>query len=213
MLRYEQTAYRDGAAIVAGVDEAGRGSLAGPVVAAAVVLPRRYRHATLTDSKLLTAAQREQIYRELTASPAVRWAVGIAPVEIIDRCNILAATWQAMQAAIQRLPDRPDHLLIDGRPVPPIRLAQTAIVAGDRKSFSIAAASVIAKVTRDRLMLQLHEQFPHYNFARHKGYGTPEHLAAIAAYGPSPVHRKFFAPVRHAVEMVQTEFKTGVAPA
>ncbi len=203
MLRYERRAYQDGAKLVAGIDEAGRGPLAGPVMAAAVVLPREFHHNTLTDSKLLTARQRDRLFAELTGNPDVFWAVGVSSVEVIDRDNILRATEQAMVAAFNALPCRPDHALIDGWPVRGFPVAQTAIVGGDEKSFSIAAASVIAKVTRDRLMIQLHEQFPQYNFARHKGYGTPEHLAALEQHGPSPVHRQSFAPVRHALELVQ----------
>jgi ribonuclease HII len=203
MLRYERKAYQDGAKLVAGIDEAGRGPLAGPVIAAAVVLPREFHHDTLTDSKLLTVRQRDRLYAELTDNPDVFWAVGVSPVEVIDRDNILRATEQAMIAALQALPCKPDHALIDGRPVRGFPIPQTAIIGGDERSFSIAAASVIAKVTRDRLMIQLHEQFPQYNLARHKGYGTPEHLAALEKHGPSPIHRKSFAPVRHALELVQ----------
>ena len=203
MFRHERRAYQDGAKLVAGIDEAGRGPLAGPVMAAAVVLPREFHHNTLTDSKLLTARQRDRLFAELTGNPDVFWAVGVSSVEVIDRDNILRATEQAMVAAFNALPCRPDHALIDGWPVRGFPVAQTAIVSGDEKSFSIAAASVIAKVTRDRLMIQLHEQFPQYNFARHKGYGTPEHLAALEQHGPSPVHRQSFAPVRHALELVQ----------
>ncbi|HUJ09931.1 MAG TPA: ribonuclease HII [Verrucomicrobiae bacterium] len=207
-LRYEKKAYENGANLVAGIDEAGRGPLAGPVVAAAVILPRVFRHKTLNDSKQLMPEKREAIFAELTVHPAIAWAVGISEVEIIDRYNILAATWRAMKTAVDALPAAPDHLLIDGLPVPIFKTKQTAIVQGDCKSYSIAAASVIAKVTRDRLMLKLHEQFPSYNFAHHKGYATPEHFAALGKFGPSPVHRKSFAPVYHAFQMVQKEFET-----
>lgn len=206
MLRYEQKAYQGGAKIVAGIDEAGRGPLAGPVVAAAVILPRQFRHKTLTDSKRLSPEQREDIYAELTGNPAIAWAVGISDVDIIERYNILQATWRAMYLAFSALPVRPDHLLIDGRPVPVFGKRQTAIVQGDRKSYSIAAASVIAKVTRDRMMRALHAQFPDYNFARHKGYATPEHLAALQQFGPCPIHRKTFQPVRLINEPVQGDF-------
>jgi ribonuclease HII len=176
------------------------------VVAAAAILPPGFRHKTLTDSKQLTAEQREEIYAELTVHPEFHWAVGISDVEVIDHYNILRATWRAMQLALDGLPVHPDHVLVDGLRVPLMGVSQTAIVKGDAKSFSIAAASVIAKVTRDRMMLEVHEQFPQYNFAQHKGYGTPEHLAALDQYGPSPVHRKTFAPVREAIEPVQVEF-------
>jgi ribonuclease HII len=205
-LRYEKRAYNDGANVVAGVDEAGRGPLAGPVVAAAAILPREFRHKILNDSKQLTPEQRDELYTELTSNPAIHWATGISDVTVIDTYNILRATWRAMVLALDALPVKPDFVLVDGLRVPAIRIRQKAIVKGDAKSFSIAAASVIAKVTRDRLMLALHEQYPQYNFAQHKGYGTPEHLAALDQFGPSPIHRRSFAPVRQAVEPVQVEF-------
>ena len=210
-LRHEKLAYNDGATIVAGVDEAGRGPLAGPVVAAACILPREFRHKTLNDSKQLTEHQREEIYTELAARDDVHWATGLSDVAVIDTYNILRATWRAMVLALDALPVRPDFVLVDGLHVPAIRIRQKAIVKGDAKSFSIAAASVIAKVTRDRLMLQLHKQFPQYNFAQHKGYGTPEHLAALAQHGSSPIHRKSFAPVRQTLEPVQAEFSLPAA--
>lgn len=206
MLRYEKKAYKNGAQIIAGIDEAGRGPLAGPVVAAAAILPPNFKHKTLTDSKQLSEHQREDIYAELTSTKEFYWAVGVSDVDVIDHYNILRATWRAMQLALEGLYIHPDHVLVDGLRVPLIGVAQTAIVKGDAKSFSIAAASVVAKVTRDRMMLKIHERFPQYNFAQHKGYGTPEHLAALGRYGPSPVHRMTFAPVRQAVEPVQAEF-------
>lgn len=205
-LRYENRAYDDGATIVAGVDEAGRGPLAGPVVAAAAILSREFRHKTLNDSKQLSEQQRDEIFAELTLRPDVRWAVGISEVEVIDAYNILRATWRAMVLALDALPVRPDYVLVDGRHVPAIPIRQKAIIKGDAKCFSIAAASVIAKVTRDRLMLKLHDQFPQYNFAQHKGYGTPEHLAALQQHGPCAIHRRSFAPVRQTIEPVQAEF-------
>ena len=204
--RHEKRAYNDGATIVAGVDEAGRGPLAGPVVAAACILPREFRHKTLNDSKQLTEPEREEIYTEMAARDDVHYATGISEVEVIDSYNILRATWRAMVLALDALPVRPDFALVDGLHVPAIRIRQKAIVKGDAKSYSIAAASVIAKVTRDRLMLQLHEQFPQYNFAQHKGYGTPEHLAALNEFGPCPIHRKTFEPVRLLNEPVQVDF-------
>ena len=204
-LRYEKKAYKNGAKIVAGIDEAGRGPLAGPVVAAAAILPENFRHKTLNDSKQLTEQQREEIYAELTAREDFHWAVGVSDVDVIDHYNILRATWRGMQLALDGLKVRPDHVLVDGLRVPLMGVTQTAIVKGDAKSFSIAAASVVAKVTRDRMMLKVHEQFPQYNFAQHKGYGTPEHLAALGQYGASPVHRKSFAPVRETIEPVQVD--------
>jgi ribonuclease HII len=205
MLRYERQAYTNNARLVAGIDEAGRGPLAGPVVAAAVILPRDFQHELLTDSKQLTAQQRDRLHGELTVNSAIAWAVGSASVEEIDRLNILRATWLAMQRAVDGLRPPPDHVLIDGLPVKTMTIPQTAIVGGDGKSYSIAAASVIAKVTRDRLMLQLDQQFPQYHFAQHKGYGTADHLAALRRFGPSVVHRRSFAPVRHAAQLVQLE--------
>lgn len=205
-LRHEKLAYTDGATIIAGVDEAGRGPLAGPVVAAAAILPREYRHKVLNDSKQLSAEQREELYAELTADPNIRWATGISDVDVIDSYNILRATWRAMALALDALPIKPDFVLVDGLRVPAIRIRQKPIVGGDAKSFSIAAASVIAKVTRDRMMMVIHEQYPQYNFAQHKGYGTPEHLAALEQHGPCPVHRRTFAPVRQCNAPVQEEF-------
>ena len=205
-LRHEKRAYDDGATIVAGVDEAGRGPLAGPVVAAAAILPREFRHKTLNDSKQLTPEQRDEIYAELTVRTDIHWAVGVSEVEIIEVYNILRATWRAMVLALDALSVKPDFVLVDGLRVPAIRIKQKPIVGGDAKSFSIAAASVIAKVTRDRMMLTIHEQFPQYNFAQHKGYATPEHLAALERFGPCPIHRRTFEPVRLATEPVQADF-------
>ncbi len=204
-LRHEKRAFDDGATIVAGVDEAGRGPLAGPVVAAAAILPRDFRHKTLNDSKQLTPEQRNEIYCELTTTAVITWAVGVSEVEIIDAYNILRATWRAMVLALDALPVKPDFVLVDGLRVPAIRIRQKPIVGGDAKSFSIAAASVIAKVTRDRMMLRVHEQFPQYNFAQHKGYATPEHLALLEQFGPCPIHRKSFEPVRRSFEPVQAD--------
>src|SRR5712671_284428 len=205
-LRHEKLAYNDGATLVAGVDEAGRGPLAGPVVAAACILPREFRHKILNDSKQLTEEEREEIFCELSGRNDIAWAVGISEVEVIDVYNILWATHRAMVLALDALPKRPDFVLVDGLPVKAIQIRQKAIVGGDAKSFSIAAASVIAKVTRDRLMLALHKQCPQYNFAQHKGYGTPEHLAALDQFGPCPIHRRTFEPVRVLYEPVQVDF-------
>lgn len=195
-LQYERKLYRQGVEIIAGIDEAGRGPLAGPVVAAAVILPKRFGHAVLTDSKKLTATVRDQLYEELTCSKAIRWAVAVLDAPEIDRLNILRATHEAMRQAVAALLPAPQHVLIDGLAVRPFPLPQTAIVQGDGQSFSIAAASVIAKVTRDRIMLEMDALYPQYGFARHKGYGTAEHRAAIEAHGPTPIHRRSFMPVR-----------------
>lgn len=180
---------------IAGIDEAGRGPLAGPVVAAAVVLPEDYRHAVLNDSKKLTAKCREALYEEITSDPRIAWASALAEADEIDRINILRATHAAMARAFQRLDPAPSLALIDGRPVPGFPAEHRAIVKGDSLSLSIAAASIVAKVERDRLMLALAEQYPGYGFERHKGYGTAVHLEALRRLGPCPIHRRSFAPV------------------
>ena len=194
-LKHERSLWKNGVPIVAGIDEAGRGPLAGPVVAAAVILPETFRHKTLTDSKKLSGSQREEIYAELIANADVCWAAAVVEHDEIDRINILRATHEAMRRAARSLTVAPDHVLIDGLPVAPFPIPQTAIVKGDAQSLSIAAASVIAKVTRDRIMLALDARFPEYGFARHKGYGTSLHLSRLQTHGPSPIHRKTFLPV------------------
>lgn len=181
--------------LVAGVDEAGRGPLAGPVVAAAVILPDDFHLDGLTDSKKVSAAKREAFYAILTATAKIRWAVAEAAVEEIDRLNILRATHLAMARAIEALPQKPHHALVDGLPVRGLPVEHTALIEGDGLSLSIAAASIIAKVTRDRLMVEIDAQYPQYGFARHKGYGVREHLKALRHHGPCPVHRRSFQPV------------------
>lgn len=202
MLRHEQEAWAQGARRIAGVDEAGRGPLAGPVVAAAVVFQRDFLEAEaggalrgLTDSKKLPARRREFFHALLTASPEVDVGIGSASVGEIDSLNILRATHLAMARAIGELARPPDLALVDGLPVKGLSVPHRAIVGGDAASLSIAAASVIAKVTRDRLMVQLAADYPDYGFERHKGYGTREHLDALRRLGPCPAHRKSFAPV------------------
>jgi ribonuclease HII len=184
-----------GFSLVAGVDEAGRGPLAGPVVAAAVILPDSFQLDGLTDSKKVPAAKRERFFASLTTHTAVVWSTGHADVAEIDRLNILRATHLAMARAIEALPQRPDHALVDGLPVRGLPVDHTALVQGDALSLSIAAASIIAKVTRDRLMVELDAGYPQYGFARHKGYGVREHLKALRHHGPCPVHRRTFQPV------------------
>jgi len=193
--RYEKKLRITGVARIAGIDEAGRGALAGPVVAAAVILPAKFRHRRLNDSKQLAPDLREEIYSDLVSNPEVRWTVGITDSIEIDRINILRASHQAMRMAIGALIDPPDHVLIDGLPVIPFPFPQTAIVDGDCISLSIAAASVIAKVTRDRMMRDFCSQFPQYCFDRHKGYGTELHLLRLHEFGPCPIHRRSFEPV------------------
>ncbi len=185
-----------GARRVAGVDEAGRGPLAGPVIAAAVILDPARPIAGLDDSKKLTEAGREALFT-LIKERALGWAVGRAEVEEIDRINILQATLLAMRRALEALSPLPDHALIDGNRCPE-GLACTAewVIDGDAKIEAISAASIVAKVTRDREMAVLDKQYPGYGLAKHKGYGTAEHLKALDALGPSPIHRHSFAPVK-----------------
>ncbi|MFO7766919.1 MAG: ribonuclease HII [Pelovirga sp.] len=192
---FEAQARQRGFQSVAGIDEAGRGPLAGPVVAAAVMLPVQCRLPGLTDSKKLSAGKRQTLYPEIRRQ-ARGVGVGVASVLEIDRLNILQATLLAMQRAVDRLPHHPDYLLIDGISALPRSLSQQCIKQGDSRSLSIAAASVIAKVIRDRIMLSFDQQLPGYGFARHKGYGTRQHRLAIAELGPSRLHRKTFAGVR-----------------
>jgi len=193
--RYEKKLRATGFTCIAGIDEAGRGALAGPVVAAAVVLPEKFRHRRLNDSKQLAPELREEIYCELVANQEVRWTVGIVDSVEIDRINILRASHKAMRFAVEALLEQPSHVLIDGLPVIPFPLPQTAIVDGDCISLSIAAASVIAKVTRDRMMRDFCVQFPQYSFSQHKGYGTELHLLKLHEFGPCPIHRRSFEPV------------------
>jgi ribonuclease HII len=197
--RHEKKLRSLGIVHVAGIDEAGRGALAGPVVAAAAILPERFRHRKLNDSKQLSPELREKIYRYLTNHSEITWAVGVVGSLEIDRINILRASQEAMRIAVNGLRTLPDHALIDGLPVFPFPLPQTAIVEGDCISLSIAAASVIAKVTRDRLMREFCAQFPEYCFSQHKGYGTELHLQKLHEHGPCPIHRRSFEPVAQPV--------------
>ena len=200
---HERSCFASGIERIAGVDEAGRGPLAGPVVAAAVILPRAWvlegipdAFADLNDSKQLTEAQRDRFFAGLTGDPAVRFAIASVEPSVIDEINILQATHRAMNQALADLGDDVDHALVDGRPVRSLRWPQTALVKGDSLSYSIAAASVLAKVTRDRVMREADAKWPGYGFAGHKGYPTPEHLEAVARLGPCPIHRLSFAPLR-----------------
>jgi len=194
-LEREQAFWDAGVSLVAGVDEAGRGGLAGPVVAAAVLIPPGFAHPVLDDSKKLSAVRREAIFAELAGDSRLSIGVGRAEVPEIDRLNILRASHLAMERAVRALPSVPSALLIDGLPVRPFPFEHQAVVGGDGLCLSIAAASVVAKVTRDRLMVAADGEFPGYGFARHKGYGTAAHLAALAALGPSAWHRRSFGPV------------------
>ncbi len=191
---FERRFWEEGYARVAGVDEAGRGALAGPVVAAAVILPPAFDCTGIRDSKRLDAALREELFRRLTEG-APAWAVGVASAKFVDELNVLNAALAAMKKACERLAPAPDFLLVDGnRPVPMV-VRQRTIVGGDARCVSIAAASIIAKVYRDRLMPLFDDKYPGYGFAGHKGYATAEHLSALAELGPSPAHRRSFAPV------------------
>jgi len=194
-LEYEKEKRADGFRRIAGIDEAGRGPLAGPVSAAAVILPEGFSHSLLNDSKKLSQKRREEIYEELTSHPLVEWGLAYAERDEIDELNILKATHAAMARAVQRIAEPPDFCLIDGLPVPQFPIPSQGIVKGDSKSLSIAAASVIAKVSRDRIMLEYAKKYPEYGFERHKGYGTKLHLEALRKYGPCPIHRCSFAPV------------------
>ena len=194
----EQAAFSwDVPGLMAGVDEAGRGPLAGPVVAAAVILDERQPIAGLADSKKLSAARRDQLYDEIRAK-ALCCCVAQASVEEIDRLNILQATLLAMQRAVAGLRLKPGLVLVDGNRLPLLEMRAEAIVKGDAKVASISAASILAKVTRDRGLELLDQRYPQYGFARHKGYGTAEHLQALRVHGPCPEHRRSFAPVAQA---------------
>jgi ribonuclease HII len=202
----EMALFEQGYCFVAGLDEAGRGCLAGPVVAAAVILPLTplneketdtitARLVGVNDSKQLTHATRERLY-DVIMQCATSVGIGIGSVEVIDERNILQATKHAMRLALKQLSPSPHALLLDALLLPDISLPQRSIIKGDARCLSIAAASILAKVTRDRLMLQLHTQYPQYGFDQHKGYGTPAHLAALHHHGATPHHRRSFAPVR-----------------
>ena len=193
MLDYsiERNFWRGGLTRVAGVDEAGRGPLAGPVVAAAVVFPPELWIDGVDDSKALTHGEREELFGAITRC-ALGIGVGIVPPSVIDEVNILRATFLAMEEAIGRIAPPPEHIIVDGPRSCASVIPATPLVGGDARCFAVAAASIIAKVTRDRLMVGYDEAYPGYGFARHKGYGTPAHLEALRRNGPSPIHRKSF---------------------
>ncbi|HEY0454946.1 MAG TPA: ribonuclease HII [Verrucomicrobiae bacterium] len=202
-LAFERELWERGLQCVAGVDEAGMGPLAGPVVAAAVQfpctwlesgLPTKFRG--LNDSKQLLEEEREKFYKLITEHGEIKFAIARVEVETIDQINILQAAHRAMNLALDRLQPAAQHVLVDGRPVKSLRIPHTPLIKGDARSYSIAAASVLAKVTRDRVMVEFDRQFPGYGFAEHKGYSTPQHLAAIKALGPCAIHRMTYAPLR-----------------
>ncbi len=188
---YEITAHEKGYKVVCGIDEAGRGPLAGPVFAAAVILPENYSHPVLNDSKKLSEKKRDAVYEDIIKD-AVCYSVGIATEEEIDEINILNATFLAMKRAVEGLSVKPDFAYIDGNQYPKTGVKEETIVKGDGKCISVAAASIIAKVSRDRFMLEIDKQYPEYQFSKHKGYGTKLHYEMIEKYGVSKVHRRTF---------------------
>lgn len=195
MLYYERAAYENGVQLIAGVDEAGRGPIAGPVVAAAVILPREINLVGLTDSKQLTKKAREEFFHKIKEE-AICYGIGSVSSKEIDEVNIYEATKMAMKRAIMLLDPTPEHVLIDAVDLDSLPYSSQVITKGDQKSIAIAAASVLAKVTRDVMMGDLAKNFPQYGFESHKGYGTKEHVKMLEKYGPTPYHRHSFAPVR-----------------
>ncbi|SEM48040.1 RNase HII [Syntrophus gentianae] len=191
MNSFEEEAYQKGYRVIAGIDEAGRGPLAGPVVAAAVILPRGYCNPEITDSKKLSAKKRERLY-EVIKKEALAVGVGVMEPHRIDQVNILQATLLAMAEAVEDLSSPPDYLLVDGLHRVPLDIPQKTVVKGDALSVSIASASIIAKVSRDQIMEIYHRQFPQYNFLKNKGYGTREHREAILSHGLCKIHRRSF---------------------
>jgi ribonuclease HII len=196
MSQYEKVLHKEGFQYIAGIDEAGRGPLAGPVVAACCILPRDFHLSYLNDSKQLTADERELLFKKITTHPEVQYGVSVIDVETIDEINILRASLLGMQKAVEMLQTAPDYLLVDGNKLPLFSAPAKAIVSGDALSISIAAASIIAKVVRDRIMEHIDRQYPQYGFKKHKGYATQAHIDAIYAHGPTAIHRKSFEPIK-----------------
>ena len=195
---YERLAYQEGASFIAGVDEVGRGPLAGPVVAAAVILPKNIEDLGFDDSKKLSASKREEIYR-LIQEKAIAIGIGIVDADIIDQVNIYQASRLAMQQAVSELKIQPDYLLIDAMKID-VNTPQIGIIKGDAKSISIAAASIVAKQVRDQMMQEFDELYPGYDFSNNAGYGTPKHLEGLQSKGICPIHRKTFAPIKDYLE-------------
>lgn len=199
LVQLESAARKKGYNLIAGVDEAGRGPLAGPVVAAACILPRNFFIPGIDDSKKLSPKERARILQILQNNHNIHCGVGIVSPDIIDKINIYQASISAMKIAIANLPQPPDYLLVDGMRLPDCPIPHSKEIKGDARSQSIAAASIIAKETRDKIMLEYHEQWPEYGFDRHKGYPTEFHCAAIAKYGPCAIHRMTFEPLKSLV--------------
>ncbi|KJR48665.1 Ribonuclease HII [Desulfosporosinus sp. I2] len=195
LLVEEKKLWKKGFLLLAGIDEAGRGPLAGPVVAAACILPAKFNLPGLNDSKMLTESKRERLFAQIQTQ-AIDYGIGSAEPAEIDVLNILQATKLAMKRSVEGLTVRPHYLLIDALTLTDVQLPQLPLIGGDHLSASIAAASILAKVTRDRLMVQLHSIYPEYTFSKNKGYGTSDHMLALKRYGPCPLHRKSFAPVK-----------------
>lgn len=200
MMRYESAARARGCRYIAGIDEAGRGPLAGPLVAAAVILPGDFELLGLDDSKQLSEEQRNEFYR-IIKEQAISYNVSIIPNQKIDEINILNATKLGMAEAVRGLDRKPDHILIDAVFLENLPCTSEVIIKGDAKSISIAAASILAKVTRDRLMKEIHKKYPDYDFHSNMGYGTKKHMESLLAYGATPYHRVSFAPVRNVVDI------------
>ena len=203
-LQYEREHFSRGLTRLAGVDEAGRGPLAGPVVAAAVVMPESWIEegipeslCRLNDSKQINGKVREELFEVICSGHFIEYGIGMIDSLLIDEINILQATHCAMNDALVKLNSPVQHALVDGRPVQTLTVGQTAIIKGDAKSYTIAAASILAKVTRDQLMIEYDRKYPGYGFAEHKGYGTKAHLTAIEELGPCPIHRMSFSPLKH----------------
>ncbi len=217
--RYERELLARGCSMIAGVDEAGRGPLAGPVVAAAVIFPIEWIANGLpralwglNDSKQLTSEERDEFFIRLTARSEVRYAIAWSDHTLIDEINILQATFRAMNDALAQLDPPPAHVLVDGNQRSSVHWQQTPVIDGDAKSYSIAAASVLAKVTRDRMMVEFDKEWPQYGFREHKGYSTDRHLAALAEHGPCPLHRRSFSPIKPEPMPVPELFGTAPEP-
>lgn len=196
LMVFEEQARQKGCRVIAGLDEAGRGPLAGPLVAVACVIPPLLFIPGVNDSKKLLPKRAEEIFHLLTKDPEISYGIGIVEVEEIDKINIFQATIKAMLQAVQNLPVKPDCLLVDGLALPHPSIPAQKIIGGDAVCYPISAASIIAKETRDRLMLKLHESWPAYGFDKHKGYGTSGHMEALQKHGPCPAHRKTFEPIK-----------------
>ena len=194
-LQHEHRLWEAGFLSVAGVDEVGRGSLAGPVIACCCILPIHKVFPQIKDSKALSTEERQDIYETLITNSEIIWALGIVDHQVIDQINILRATLLAMKQAVEKLSKKPDFVLIDGRDCPPLEMPCQALIKGDQVSQSVAAASIIAKVTRDQYMNEMHLLYPQYGFDQHKGYGTADHLLALQKEGVCPIHRRSYAPV------------------